>query len=180
MALSSYTPAAQAPWRSYSHGAMSFNKLFQMLRRPRADTRTPASDGEPPPRPFAAEPPPAAPRLDRLDLQGALIHHLEWCVQFNDHLGLVNQSENPPPRLLPGADDSELGQWLARAATRAPGTHPLFAELAQAHRHFHALADEALKLAGEGRMDLASTLLNTDFERSRAKVLGLLREMQKG
>jgi hypothetical protein len=29
-------------------------------------------------------------------------------------------------------------------------------------------------------MDLASTLLNTDFERSRAKVLGIIREMQKG
>jgi hypothetical protein len=28
-------------------------------------------------------------------------------------------------------------------------------------------------------MDLASTLLNTDFERSRARVLELLRQMQK-
>jgi hypothetical protein len=28
-------------------------------------------------------------------------------------------------------------------------------------------------------MDLASTLLNTDFERSRARVLTLLRAMQK-
>jgi hypothetical protein len=29
-------------------------------------------------------------------------------------------------------------------------------------------------------MDLASTLLNTDFERSRVRVMALLREMQKG
>lgn len=159
---------------------MSLNKLFQLLRRSRSDTSPSAGHGEPPAHQLVASPDTAAPRLDRLDLQGALIHHLEWCVQFNDHLGMVNQAETPPPRLLPGADESELGQWLARAATRAPGTHPLFADLVQAHRHFHDLADEALKLAGEGRMDLASTLLNTDFERSRAKVLGLLREMQKG
>ncbi|MGI9216248.1 MAG: CZB domain-containing protein [Hydrogenophaga sp.] len=158
---------------------MSLNKLFQLLRRSRTDQAPSAGHGEAYKGAFAAEPPPAAPRLDRLELQGALIHHLEWCVQFNDHLGLVNQSETPPPRLLPGADDSELGQWLARAATRTPGTHPLFAELVRAHQHFHELADEALKLAAEGRMDLASTLLNTDFERSRAKVLGLLRDMQK-
>lgn len=158
---------------------MSLNKLFQLLRRSRSDTSPSAGHGEPPAHPFATAADTATPRLDRLDLQGALIHHLEWCVQFNDHLGLVNQAETPPPRLLPGADDSELGQWLQRSATRAPGRHPLFAELQTAHRHFHELADEALKLAGEGRMDLASTLLNTDFERSRAKVLGLLRDMQK-
>ena len=160
---------------------MSLNKLFQLLRGSRVGQAPSAGSGEAPNRAFAGEPPPpAAPRLDRLDLQGALIQHLEWCVQFNDHLGLVNQSDTPPPGRLPGADDSELGQWLARAATRAPGTHPLFADLVQAHRHFHDLADEALKLAGEGRMDLASTLLNTDFERSRAKVRGILRDMQKG
>lgn len=160
---------------------MSLNKLFQLLRGSRVGQAPSAGSGEAPNLAFAGEPPPpAAPRLDRLDLQGALIHHLEWCVQFNDHLGMVNQAETPPPRLLPGAGDSELGQWLARATTRAPGAHPLFAELQKEHRHFHELADEALKLAGEGRMDLASTLLNTDFERSRAKVLGILRDMQKG
>lgn len=159
---------------------MSFNKLFQMLRRSRTDVAPLADPGAPASHPLAVEPSPAAPTLDRLDLQGALIHHLEWCVQFNDHLGLVNQCETPPPRLLPGADDSELGQWLQRSAARAPGRHPLFAALLKEHRHFHELADEALKLASQGRMDLASTLLNTDFERSRAKVLGILRDMQKG
>jgi hypothetical protein len=159
---------------------MSFNKLFQLLRRPRTDVAPLADPGAPASHPSAVEPSPAAPTLDRLDLQGALIHHLEWCVQFNDQLGLVNQYETPPPRLLPGADDSELGQWLQRSAARAPGRHPLFAALLKEHRQFHELADEALKLASQGRMDLASTLLNTDFERSRAKVLGLLREMQKG
>ncbi len=159
---------------------MSLNKLFHLLRGRRTEPAPPAGHGESPNHPLAAEPPPAAPRLDRLELQAVLIHHLEWCVQFNDHLGWINQSETPPPRQLSGVDDSELGLWLQRAATRAPGTHPLFAELLKEHQHFHELADEALKLAGEGRMDLASTLLNTDFERSRAKVLGIIREMQKG
>lgn len=158
---------------------MSLNKLFQLLCGPRTGQAPSAGQGEPPTARLAFEPPHTPLRLDRLDLQAAVIHHLEWCVAFNDHLGAVNPSDIPPPRQLPGPDDSELGQWLQRAATRAPGAHPLFAELLREHRHFHELADEALKLASEDRMDLASTLLNTDFERSRARVLGILRAMQK-
>lgn len=120
----------------------------------------------------------AALRLDRLDIQGAIIHHLEWCVQFNNHLsGEVAQVA--PEEALPDEISSSLGRWLAVAADRAPGGHPRFEELRQTHTHFHALAREALRLAREDRMDLASTLLNTEFERTRAKVLAILREMQR-
>lgn len=154
--------------------------MFQFLRGFRADRRPVDTAREAPAPPFAAEPPQGAPPLDRLDLQAALIHHLEWCVQFNDQLGIVSLSETPPPRQLPGAETSELGQWLQHSATRAPGAHPLFAELVHEHRLLHQLADRALKLAERGRMDQASTLLNTDFERSRARVQALLRNMQKG
>ena len=154
---------------------MLMNKWLQLLRgRPR--------DAAPPPPPDIPAAPPAAvpPRLDRLDLQSAVIHHLEWCVQFNEYLCQIRPDEPPLVRTLPGAEDSEMGRWLQDAATRAPGQHPLFAPLRQAHQHFHELAEEAIRLAGEDRMDLASTLLNTDFERARAQVLRLLREMQKG
>ena len=154
--------------------------MFQFLRGFRADRRPVDTAREAPAPPFAAEPPQDAPRLDRMDLQAALIHHLEWCVQFNDQLGIVSLSETPPPRQLPGAEASELGQWLQRSAARAPGAHPLFAELVREHRLLHQLADRALQLAERGRMDQASTLLNTDFERSRARVQALLRNMQKG
>lgn len=151
---------------------MPLNKLFQLLRG-----RRPTAPVEPPPTPFATAPAPL--RLDRLELQAALIHHLEWCAQFNDHLGQVRPDEPPLVRTLPGAQDSELGRWLWDARSRAPGRHPLFSELQQAHTHFHNLAEEVIQLATEDRMDLASTLLNTDFERARVKVVTLLREMQK-
>lgn len=153
---------------------MPLNKLFQLLRG-----RRPTAPVTPPPVPFAAAPSGAPLRLDRLDLQAALIHHLEWCVQFNDHLGQVRPDEPPLVRTLPGAQDSDLGRWLRDAQSRAPGRHPLFGELQQAHAHFHDLAEEVIRLATEDRMDLASTLLNTDFERARSRVVGLLREMQK-
>ena len=153
---------------------MPLNKLLQMLRRSLRNGPAPA---EPAPAPFAAAP--AMPRLDRLDLQAALIQHLEWCVLFNDHLGQIRPDEPPLVRTLPGADDSGLGQWLQTSANRAPGRHPLFVPLQQAHAHFHELAEEVIRLAAEDRMDLASTLLNTEFERARKQVLGLLREMQK-
>lgn len=153
---------------------MPLYKLFRLLRGHRA---TPPV--EPPPAPFAAPPTEAPPRLDRLDLQAALIHHLEWCVQFNEHLGQVRPGEPPLVRTLPGADDSALGRWLQDARARAPGRHPQFDTLVKAHRHFHELAEEVIQLATEDRMDLASTLLNTDFERARTQVTTLLREMQK-
>ena len=156
---------------------MSPNKLFQWLRGSRSVPAEADQAARPPIRVAEARPPSS--RLDRLDLQSAAIHHLEWCVAFNDHLSHINQGDSPPVRQLPGADPSELGQWLLRSAARAPGQHPAFADLLREHRHFHELANEALKLALEDRMDLASTLLNTDFERSRIRVLSLLREMQK-
>jgi hypothetical protein len=154
---------------------MSLNKLIHLLRHKR-----PTLPPEPVAPTAAFSPAPPPPRLDRLDLQAALIHHLEWCVLFNDHLAQVRPDEPALVRTLPGADDSALGQWLRAAATRAPGQHPLFPELRQAHQLFHELAEEALQLALDDRMDLASTLLNTDFERARARVLSLLRDMQKG
>jgi len=153
---------------------MRLNRLLQLLR------------GKPANRPAEAPPAPFVPageprlRLDRLDLQEAVIHHLEWCMQFNDYLGQVRPGEPPLVRTLPGADDSELGSWLQSARTRAPGQHPQFEDLVQAHLHFHELAEEVIQLATEDRMDLASTLLNTDFERARMRILSLLRDMQKG
>jgi hypothetical protein len=41
------------------------------------------------------------------------------------------------------------------------------------------MADRALALTRNGHMSQASTLLNTDFERSRSRVLDILRSLQK-
>lgn len=162
---------------------MSLNQLLQLLRGPRPVP--PAYDA--PSSAFAlpstfvpSERTPAS-QLDRVDLQSALIHHLEWCVMFNDHLSSITPTNGdaPPPRTLPHAEQSGLGLWLQRSASRAPGQHPKFEALLKQHRLFHELAEEVLALAEEDRMDLASILINTDFERSRAKVLALLREMQQ-
>lgn len=116
--------------------------------------------------------------LDRSDLKQAIIMHLEWCVLFNEHLG-ADQSLSPPQKDLPGERASGLGRWLTQARQRPPGRHPLFGELLREHQRFHELASQALGLARIGRMDAASTLLNTDFERSRARVLEILRAIQK-
>jgi hypothetical protein len=122
---------------------------------------------------------PAPVRLDRLDLQTAIIHHLEWCVLFNEHLS-VNSEQALQLAPLPDARHSMLGRWLTQVGQRSPGAHPSFAGLQQEHLRFHSLARQALDLAHNDRMDLASTLLNNDFERSRARILELLRSMQKG
>lgn len=117
--------------------------------------------------------------MDRFDIQRAIIQYLEWCVNFNNHLG-AESCEAPPTEALPDAAASGLGQWLSRNRRGALAHHPLFVELEQEHQRFHALAEQALTLTRNRKMGQASTLLNTDFERSRARVLGILRSLQRG
>ena len=137
----------------------------------------PEADGE-----LAAAPKQAATRppraLDRLTLQTAIIHHLEWCVLFNEHLS-ADATGQTPLAPLPNTADSGLGQWLETVRSGPHGDDAHLDELTDEHRRFHQLAQQALAHARQDRMDLASTLLNTDFERSRARVLELLRHMQK-
>jgi hypothetical protein len=159
---------------------MRLQQLFERLSWSR--NRAPAAEPAPP----TAEPPQSlAPpgnveplKLDRLDLQAAIIHHLEWCVLFNEHLS-VDTALASHVSALPDASHSGLGRWIAQIEQRAAGTHPQFIALKQEHLRFHALAHQALEHAQNQRMDLASTLLNTEFERSRARVLDMLRQMQK-
>ncbi len=118
--------------------------------------------------------------IGKLDIQRALVHHLEWCVVFNERLHRANSLLTETEAHLPDANESGLGQWLARAAEQIIGHHNLFAELRSEHERLHELASQALIHARSGRMDLASTLLNTDFERSRIRVLETLRTLQRG
>lgn len=113
-----------------------------------------------------------------LDVQSAIVHHLEWCMHFNDRLAGYSLLPGQP-NTLPGAADSMLGQWIRHAGSAAAGRHAALASLRDEHRRFHELAEQALSLAHQNRMDQASTLLNTDFERSRVRVIELLRQIQR-
>jgi hypothetical protein len=159
------------------------NALFQRLlarwSRRSVTITDPAAAESPAMEPVRLPPQAPPPPLDRLDVQAAIIEHLEWCVLFNERLSRDRDASQPPTDLA-GEQDSGLGQWLARSRHGAPGQHPLFAQIEQEHARFHALADQALSLADSGHMHLASTLLNTDFERSRARLLDLLRTLQRG
>ena len=121
---------------------------------------------------------PAVTLPDPLDLQAAVIHHLEWCVLYNEHLA-VDGSRSQHIAPLTDADESPLGRWLSHTVARCGHLDARLVELQQEHARFHAVARQALALARNHRMDLASTLLNTDFERHRARILELLRAMQK-
>ncbi|AOW15017.1 hypothetical protein LPB72_20990 [Hydrogenophaga crassostreae] len=160
---------------------MRLQKILQFFSRPNAKpvtpTAPPKADVEIDLAPCGAgERSNRAP--DRLELQTAIIHHLEWCVLFNEHLS-VDASGPAPLAPLPSAADSGLGQWIGSVRNGPSGNAPEVDALIQEHQHFHQLALKALAFARQGRMDLASTLLNTEFERSRARVLELLRGMQK-
>ena len=159
---------------------MNLQRLLDRLPWSRARTR-PSGHVAPEAPPRMAPPPESGPppTLDRLDLQAAIIDHLEWCVLFNEHLSVAGVAA-PHQTPLPDAGNSALGRWLDRMSERPAGRHAGFVELRQEHLRFHALAQQALEHARNQRMDLASTLLNTEFERSRARVLDLLRRMQRG
>ncbi|TNF53645.1 MAG: hypothetical protein EP308_09190 [Burkholderiales bacterium] len=174
-----------------SVGPMNIPHLLQHLYRRRPTDSSSSGHGDlpspssmAPAVPVAAEPAPIPqdpvhiPGLDRHDLKQAIIMHLEWCVLFNEHLG-ADKSLPAPQQELPGERASGLGRWMTEARQRPAGQHPLFGELLREHQRFHELANQALGLARIGRLDAASTLLNTDFERSRARVLEILRAIQK-
>jgi hypothetical protein len=147
---------------------MFFQRLQQLLRGQRDSARQPPLADPQVPR--------ALDDADRLELQRAIIEHLEWCVKLNTRLGRdgIEQSIS-----LPNAAESGLGRWMASARSGAPGTHAVFAELVREQQRFHQLADQALAYAEHNQMHLASTLLNTDFERSRARILEILRTLQR-
>lgn len=147
--------------------------LFQFLRRLGAGAPAPVAPPDPP-----TQPPPLH-AYNRLEIQSVIIQHLEWCVAFNDHLG-TESGDAPPRRELPGAADTGLGRWLAQALAQTETPHPLLQELLVEYEQFHRVAGEALALVRADQMHTASTLLNTDFERSRARVLELLRALQRG
>lgn len=160
---------------------MRLQQIFQFFVRSRPTIDAPTAQPEADEKHVVA-PEQAAKRphraLDRLTLQTAIIHHLEWCVLFNEHLS-ADASGQTPPAPLPNTADSGLGQWLETVRSGPYGDDAHLDELTDEHRGFHQLAQQALAHARQDRMDLASTLLNTDFERSRARVLELLRQMQK-
>ncbi|MGS5089208.1 CZB domain-containing protein [Hydrogenophaga sp. A37] len=164
---------------------MNLQQLLARLPWPRSRTGqqpkgpAPARAPVPAPEPVGVDTVISPLKLDRLDVQTAIIHHLEWCMLFNEHLSVdpAHASHTTP---LPDAHQSALGHWLAKMRLRAAGGHPQFIELKKEHLRFHKLARQALDHAHNQRMDLASTLLNTEFERSRARVLDMLRGMQKG
>lgn len=156
---------------------MNFQQLLDRLPWSRARKQQPDTE-QTAPAPLAPSPAVAPLKFDRLDLQAAIIHHLEWCVLFNEHLS-IDPASGQHSTPLPNAQNSALGRWIAQMSLRAAGGHPQFIELQREHQHFHELADQALEHALNQRMDLASTLLNTEFERSRARVLEMLRRMQR-
>ena len=57
--------------------------------------------------------------IAKLDLQRALVHHLEWCVVFNDRLHRANSLLTETEAHLPDAQESGLGRLL-RARQREP------------------------------------------------------------
>ena len=158
--------------RSLPDAKMNLLRLLERLPwvRPRTRISDPPSTG-------AYADPSTRPAMDRLDIQEAIIHHLEWCVLFNEHMA-VPPSALPGMEPLPDAEHSALGRWLTHMARRPVGRHPQFEALQQEHQRLHALAKQAMDYARLQRMDRASQLLNTEFERSRATVLQLLRSMQ--
>ncbi len=97
---------------------------------------------------------------------------------FNEHLG-ADPDTLPVPTALPDAENSGLGRWIARISQDTATPHPLLAELAHENRRFHRLALQALDFARSQRLDLASSLLNLEFERSRSRVLEILRSLAK-
>jgi hypothetical protein len=156
---------------------MTLLKIFSLLRRPQNLETAINGHGD-----FRANSKTLTPaprlELDPHAIQTAISLHLEWCVLFNEHLG--SDPDAPlVPAPLPNATNSGLGRWMAQLHEAGKGDHPSLVDLAQENRRLHRLSRQALDFARSQRMDLASSLLNLEFERCRSRVLDILRSLQK-
>ena len=123
-------------------------------------------------------------RLTEAQVRQGVIEHLQWCARFNELLaGTPEDSVLPPadgkpaPAPLPDAQHSGLGHWISDMQVHLGKDHPGLLQLEKEQRNFHQLAHEALGLIRERRIEQASLLLNNDFERSRVRVVELLRSL---
>lgn len=122
--------------------------------------------------------------LTETQIRQGVIAHLQWCARFNELLAgtpedslLPEQSDRLAAPPLPDHRSSGLGQWMADARTQLGDRHAGLVQLEKEHQRFHLLAMEALSLIRERRIEQAGHLLNNDFERSRVRVVELLRAL---
>lgn len=152
---------------------MNLLKFLQSLRRSRPfDASAPGDSMQSPP--AAPAPDVDAARLSRLDVQNAITLHLEWRMLFNE---MLSNEELPAADAMPDAQQSGLGRWLMLVQRQGRDGHPAFAAIAVEHQQLHSLAAQALEHARDNRLDLASTLLNTRFERSHRQLVQLLNSL---
>ncbi|GAA6143738.1 hypothetical protein [Hydrogenophaga sp. 5NK40-0174] len=161
---------------------MPLKKLLNRLR--------PAHNEALPPNPpehqgVASAPAPAQHYLSKKDIRHAIVEHVQWCATFNDHLSGTTDSVLPGAALpasglppLPDAVKSGLGQWLRDQEEAFGAARPVLQEIRAEQLRLHTLAKEALRLTRRHRFGDASKLLNTDFERSRQRIVQLLRSLE--
>ena len=154
---------------------MNIHKLFTLLRSPRP-LEAPASESS---KAFTVSSGVFVQlELSRGEVDQAVHLHLEWCALLKRQLA-ADPNVGPLPAALPEAEQSGLGQWIASHSQGELAQHPQMVELALENRRIHRLAHEAIDFARNQRLDLASSLLNLQFERSRSRMLQLLHLLQK-
>jgi hypothetical protein len=157
---------------------MILHTLFKRLRRPNSFESASSGHGDAM-APRLEPTPPPLPLLDPREVHEAIAQHHAWCGLFVEHLG-ADHDDSARLNALPSADSSALGQWMARLNQADGPSHPLLIELERTHRRVHRVALQALDFARHQRMDLASLLLNREFERSRSRLLEILHRLAQG
>ncbi len=163
---------------------MPLKKLFQRLR-PKKDVAHPsvtasvdATEAQ------VKTEEPIRHQLSKSAIRRAIVEHVQWCALFNDHLSGLTDSVLPDTPSstdlapLPDAVQSGLGKWL-RENEKAFGTaRETLQEIRAEQIRCHTVAKEALRLSRAHRFGQASKILNSDFERSRQRIVQLLRSLE--
>ena len=155
--------------------AMTIHQLLTLMRSP----RTLGTSSPEPGTAYTVSTGPAAPlELDSGEVEQAIHLLLEWCTLLKRQLA-ADPHAGPMPAALPDAERCGLGQWIVRNSPAELSLHPQMIELALENRRINHLAQEAIDLARIQRLDLASNLLNLQFERSRSRMLQILHTLKK-
>jgi hypothetical protein len=116
--------------------------------------------------------------IRRLDIDAAIAAHENWKARLDAYLA-GKSSEDFRPEVICFDDRCDLGQWLHGPGRERLGKYASFKLLVDEHRNFHYHAANVVSFVESGRLDKAVNLLGTDFERSSARVIELLRLLKE-
>ena len=115
--------------------------------------------------------------LIALDIDVAIGAHQNWKNRLISYLE-GQSTEDLRPEVICHDDRCDLGKWIHSDGQRQLGKYSMFAELRATHKMFHQQASSVVALHQAGKKEAAQWLLDGEYSKTSAKVVGRLMDLK--